>query len=278
MFCESTLLNAGRYEDVTNPPEWVSSPVVATEADFAARRRTLTGPDLIATAFDGVQFDRQQLYVIHYWHVKARKSIPRKPDGLSVCVHCCRNIAAHRCITCAADYCLACHRGTHSNPFGFHQHAKATKEQYSDPGNLCEFFVCVVDPRNCNKNSLQCIANCPAFYIYQTTSYDSCRFPLNDPLSLLPAQPFCSSWPSTRTLSLYPNLGAVRCAKAPRCAREFTATTAKWIYVTPVAAGTSAKTARYSYLLTNNFTNVFFIFPSRIHEHASKQAHSYYSI
>jgi hypothetical protein len=115
----------------------MSTPVLATEEDIAAGRRIHHGDMLRATAFDGVRFDRNAQYVIHYWHVKARKSLPRKPDGLPLCCHCERNIAAHHCLTCQTDYCLSCHRGTHGNPFGFHQHAKATKEQYSDPGTLC---------------------------------------------------------------------------------------------------------------------------------------------
>lgn len=121
---------------MTSPPQWISTPVVATEADYTAGRRIYHGDMLATTAFDGVQFDANTQYVIHYWHVTARKSIPRKPDGLPLCYHCERNIAAHHCETCQVDYCLACHRGTHGNPFGFHQHAKATKEQYSDPGKL----------------------------------------------------------------------------------------------------------------------------------------------
>jgi hypothetical protein len=132
------VATTGRYEDVTDPPEWMSTPVIATEEDIAAGRRIHHGDMLRATAFDGVRFDRAARYVIHYWHVKARKSLPRKPDGLPLCCHCERNIAAHHCMTCQTDYCLSCHRGTHGNPFGFHQHAKATKEQYSDPGTYFE--------------------------------------------------------------------------------------------------------------------------------------------
>jgi hypothetical protein len=128
------LLHVGRYADVTDPPEWMTTPVIATDEDVAAGRRIHFGDVLKSTAFDGVQFDASQRYVIHYWHVKARKSIHRKPDGLPLCAHCDRNVASHLCTVCAVDYCLACHRGTHGNPFGFHQRAKATKEQYSDPG------------------------------------------------------------------------------------------------------------------------------------------------
>jgi hypothetical protein len=124
----------GRYEDVSDPSEWVSNPVVASDEDRAAGRRIYSGADLAETSFDGVQFDKSQSYVVHYWHVKARKSIPRKPDGLPLCSHCQRNIAVHRCDACAVDFCLSCHRGTHGNPFGVHQHAKANKDQFLDPG------------------------------------------------------------------------------------------------------------------------------------------------
>ena len=126
---------------MTDPPEWVSSPVPATDTDLSTRPSAcLPGATLSLTSFDGVKFDKHLSYVIHYWHVKARKSIPRKPDGLPVCVHCVRNIAAHYCLVCGVDYCLSCHRGTHGNPFGFAQHAKATKEQYSDQG-MAFFFI-----------------------------------------------------------------------------------------------------------------------------------------
>jgi hypothetical protein len=74
------------------------------------------------------------MYVIHYWHVTARKDLPRKPDGLPVCSLCCRNLAVHSCNSCnGANFCWTCHRDTHASPLGFLQKTKASRAQYSDP-------------------------------------------------------------------------------------------------------------------------------------------------
>jgi hypothetical protein len=73
------------------------------------------------------------LYVLHSLHSILSLS------GLPLCCTCLRNIGVHFCKTCTADYCLPCHRATHSSPFGFHQRAKATKEQYSNPGERVYF-------------------------------------------------------------------------------------------------------------------------------------------
>lgn len=246
----------GRYEDVTDPPEWVSSPVIATEADFAAHRQTLSGSTLAATSCDGVQFDPMQLYVIHYWHVKARKSIPRKPDGLPVCVHCHRNIASHHCTTCKMEYCLACHRGTHGNPFGFRQFAKATKEQYSDPGTICctslhinmqhlRSLLFLLDPcgdirvsigvvslqNACNTISHVHHIQKPSLFILMNTV--QCCIALQFCL-----QRSCSSCRSTSTLSPSQSPSAVRCARAPRSALVSTATRVMWTCAAPAAEGT----------------------------------------
>mmetsp|Transcript_21860 Transcript_21860/g.48872 ORF Transcript_21860/g.48872 Transcript_21860/m.48872 type:complete len:1042 (-) Transcript_21860:89-3214(-) len=125
-----------RYHDVDAPSDWVSNPVVASQGDRAAGRRIYRGADLLAWAHDGVRVQSGEDYVLTYWHMAAKKGIPRKPDGLPLCCTCQRNIGVHFCKGCTADYCLPCHRGTHGNPFGFHQHAKATKDQYSDPDFL----------------------------------------------------------------------------------------------------------------------------------------------
>ena len=95
-----------RYGDVKLPVEWIPIDVPTVSAEEME-------------ADPG----REQLYALHYWHVKAKRDIPRKPDGLPICHVCYRNLATDHCDQCAIDYCFPCLREMHSSPFEFKQKA-----------------------------------------------------------------------------------------------------------------------------------------------------------
>jgi len=93
-----------RYGDAKMPNDWIPIDVpTVTEEELAADP------------------EREQLYAMHYWHVKAERDIPRKPDGLPLCLHCHRNLAIEHCNECNLDYCHTCLRETHASPYGFKQ-------------------------------------------------------------------------------------------------------------------------------------------------------------
>jgi hypothetical protein len=75
----------------------------------------------------------EQMYHIHYWHVVAKRSLPRKPDGFHLCYTCTRNIAQRYCEDCMLHYCWGCHEETHSCPLGAAQKLKPTRQQLQNP-------------------------------------------------------------------------------------------------------------------------------------------------
>ena len=126
-----------KYEDVENPPPWIAS-----NANIA-----------------GVQ---------EYWHVIAKRSIGRKPDGFMLCQNCNVNIATRKCVDCEDEgplaaghiayvfFCFACYRSTHSSPFGFYQLKKPSKIQRLDTDFVTQLaFSChhyeLVSPIQCDK-------------------------------------------------------------------------------------------------------------------------------
>lgn len=126
-----------RYEDVENPPPWVASDVNG----------------------DGVQ---------EYWHVIAKRTIQRKPDGFMLCQTCNINIATRKCIDCeeegpqAAGYaayshfCFACYRHTHGSPFDFYQLKRPNKLQRIDTEFMTQLALCqhkyeLVSPLRCEQ-------------------------------------------------------------------------------------------------------------------------------
>lgn len=68
--------------------------------------------------------ESKKKWEVHYWHVPGKTELPRKPDGLPLCQHCCKNIALHVCNTCELHYCFACTYKTHASPLGFFQKRK----------------------------------------------------------------------------------------------------------------------------------------------------------
>ena len=131
-----------RYEDVITPGPWI--PIdIAQEFENSSLHGSDSGTvsDDRALILAKPRRERAQ----HYWHVVAKRDLPRKPDGLKLCCSpltpeeygdgiesddWCRNIAVHWCVDCAADYCASCLRRTHEHPLGFGQKTKASKEQY----------------------------------------------------------------------------------------------------------------------------------------------------
>ena len=101
-----------RYGDAKLPQDWIPIDVP-----------TVTVEELAADP------SREQLYALHYWHVKAKRDLPRKPDGLPLCVHCSRNLAHEHCNECNLDYCFPCQRETHGSPYGFKQKSVLKMEE-----------------------------------------------------------------------------------------------------------------------------------------------------
>jgi hypothetical protein len=83
---------------------------------------------------------------VSYFHANAKRTFPGKPDGFPLCCVCNIQLAVHSCLDCyttpnaLAHYCFTCHRNTHSNPFGFHQHAKAKRVQYNNPDFVSQLY------------------------------------------------------------------------------------------------------------------------------------------
>lgn len=86
-----------RYGDVPVPPKWIPcKPTEQKEGDPPPTTQ-------------------------HYWHVIAKKDIPRKPDGLPLCEECELNLALQFCEQCERNYCFPCKRKIHCHPLGFSQ-------------------------------------------------------------------------------------------------------------------------------------------------------------
>ncbi len=104
-----------RYGDVKLPADWIPIDVPTVSAEE-------------------MQADpsREQMYALHYWHVKGKRDIPRKPDGLPLCGNCQRNLATDFCQDCHLNLCLSCARDTHASPFNFKQKAVLKAEERSN--------------------------------------------------------------------------------------------------------------------------------------------------
>jgi hypothetical protein len=126
-----------RYEDAENPPPWVASEVSAE--------------------------GRQE-----YWHVLARRTIQRKPDGFMLCQTCHVNIATRKCVDCEEEgpqaaghaaivhFCFACYRATHGSPFDFYQLKRPNKLQRIDADFMAQLSCCqhhyeLVSPLRCEQ-------------------------------------------------------------------------------------------------------------------------------
>lgn len=107
-----------RYGDVEMPTPWVAIPE-GLPGDPA---------DEEAEAAAAVQTTKK----LNFWHVTAKRSLPRKPDGLLLCQRCEINLALRRCFQCETLFCFICHRETHSHPMGFLQNTAPDEEQLHD--------------------------------------------------------------------------------------------------------------------------------------------------
>jgi len=103
-----------RYGDVPVPPKWIPcKPVEESKEDIEAVASGATPPQ-------------------HYWHVMAKKDLPRKPDGLPLCSECSLNLALQYCEQCQRDFCFPCKRKLHSHPLEFSQ-LRAKPKDLLDP-------------------------------------------------------------------------------------------------------------------------------------------------
>ena len=121
-----------RYGDVETPSPWVAIPEGMD--DDASVDTVNTDGSLGLNVDNDKNSPKTKTY--HFWHCTAKRSIPRKPDGLLICQRCDVNLALRRCVQCDLVYCFICHRETHSNPMNFLQHTRATSEQLMDPSFL----------------------------------------------------------------------------------------------------------------------------------------------
>ena len=113
-----------RYGDAQLPEDWVPIDVPKYS------------PEQLA---DPENEGLEQMYSLHYWHPKAQRDIPRKPDGLPLCINCNRNLATFNCLDCehgSDNYCFTCMRETHASPFAFKQKSALSAEQRSKPSML----------------------------------------------------------------------------------------------------------------------------------------------
>ena len=118
-----------RYGDVPLPQVWV--PIDVPVSQPAEGQLSEAGQGAVADS-NTSGTTKEQMYALHYWHVKAKRDLPRKPDGLPLCATCHRNLADMRCVQCAINNCFACYRSQHASPLGFLQRARPTPDQAQD--------------------------------------------------------------------------------------------------------------------------------------------------
>ena len=119
-----------RYGDVPPPQPWspIDVPIPLPE-------------EAVEDMGDETKPPREQMFALHYWHATARRDLPRKPDGLPLCVQCRRGLAAMKCAQCTTNFCLPCYRQTHGSPFGFFQRRKPNSDEAQDMSEFCQFWT-----------------------------------------------------------------------------------------------------------------------------------------
>lgn len=121
-----------RYGDVPLPSPWIPIDVPIPLPELSDDEKAAAfGVDQKGNMLPD---NREQLFSLHYWHVLAKRDLPRKPDGIPVCLSCNRNLADMRCVQCTTNFCFACYRETHASPYGFLQQARPTPAQTNDLG------------------------------------------------------------------------------------------------------------------------------------------------
>lgn len=133
-----------RYGDVPMPMVWVPIDVPIPLPEITDAERASMIQVIPATANEKkkeVFVDtREQMYSLHYWHVKAKRDLPRKPDGIPACTACHRNLAEMKCVQCTTNFCFTCYRDSHASPYGFFQKKRPTPDQANDMGKSCQCF------------------------------------------------------------------------------------------------------------------------------------------
>lgn len=142
-----------RYGDVESPSPWVAITDDADDGDDhhdderadhqlpdgvklidkSAKPSASSSSSCASCSSSSSSSSSKQRKQRHFWHVTAKRSLPRKPDGLTLCSRCDINIALRHCHQCDAAFCFPCHRDTHSHPLGFFQNRVASSKQRADP-------------------------------------------------------------------------------------------------------------------------------------------------
>jgi hypothetical protein len=140
-----------RYGDVTNPCPWIPLTVANTNDTTAEKEKEKKKKNKKKSKLkEALDVDQQVNgpveYVmtdghLHYYHVKARREFPHKPDGYLLCTECQHFLAIRTCVDCNTHFCFACHRKTHGHPLGFAQNFKISKDQMHDAGKLRVFYI-----------------------------------------------------------------------------------------------------------------------------------------
>lgn len=128
----------GRYGDVEMPLPWIAIPDIDNISDDEhSDVGVVTNDNALTLHSRPSQTISSKKKTTSYWHVTARRSLPRKPDGLLLCQRCDINLALRKCLGCNNMlYCFCCHRETHSHPLNFCQNTRATQNQLNDPNFL----------------------------------------------------------------------------------------------------------------------------------------------
>ena len=120
------------------PPDWIpiDVPTIADEELLEITKGLCKCPGKFQGKRCKCNVLDNQMYSLHYWHVKAQRDIPRKPDGLPLCQQCHRFLAVKKCTDCDINYCFKCLRATHHSPMDFKQKSFLTLEQRKDVNSL----------------------------------------------------------------------------------------------------------------------------------------------
>jgi len=141
----------GQYDGVDGTTGLVVS--AASSSAYTDDERVVTVPNsdvtaattstgTVSTTSDALVVAPSATTTVSYWHVQARRGMPRKPDGLLLCEICSFYFALRKCAECDVKYCFVCHRESHGHPLGFTQKTKPYKVQLNDPSFWTQMDKC----------------------------------------------------------------------------------------------------------------------------------------
>jgi len=152
-----------KYGDVEMPSPWVAVPDM-DESDDGSDVGVVSNDRALALDARPSSTQSSRKKTSSYWHVTAKRSIPRKPDGLLLCGRCEVNMATRSCQGCDNMlYCFSCHRDTHGHPMNFCQNTRASDKQLHEPNFLTTLqnhtkheYTTPVDGITCDQCKGQC--------------------------------------------------------------------------------------------------------------------------